>query len=139
MLLQGPKEDQHPVAYISRKLFPREVRYSTVEKEALAVKWALDSFKYYLLGREFTLETDHKALQWMERMRDTNGRITRWCLAMQPYRFTVHHIPGKDNITADYLSRWPSEDFEGGGVCDGHSRGHTAIKYCYQCCCCCCC
>lgn len=36
--LQGPKAEQHPVAYISRKLFPREVRYSTVEKEALAVK-----------------------------------------------------------------------------------------------------
>lgn len=114
VLLQGPTEDQHPVAYISRKLFPREVRYSTVEKEALAIKWALDSFKYYLLGREFTLETDHKALQWLERMKDTNGRITRWYLAMQPFRFTVHHIPGKDNATADYLSRCPSEDSEGG-------------------------
>lgn len=73
VVLQGVKGDQHPVAYISRKLFPREVRYSTVEKEALAVKWALDSFKYYLLGRGFTLETDHKALQWLERMKDTNG------------------------------------------------------------------
>lgn len=73
VLLQGPKEDQHPVAFISRKLFPREVRNSTVEKEALAVKWALDSFKYYLLRREFALETDRKALQSLERMKDTNG------------------------------------------------------------------
>lgn len=56
VLLQGSKGDQHPVAYISRKLVTREVRYSTIEKEALACKWALDSFKYYLLGREFTLE-----------------------------------------------------------------------------------
>ncbi|KAI4883507.1 hypothetical protein NFI96_029468 [Prochilodus magdalenae] len=44
VLLQGEPEDRHPVAYISRKLFPREVRYSTVEKECLAVKWALDTF-----------------------------------------------------------------------------------------------
>lgn len=115
VLLQGPKEERHPVAYISRKLLPREVRYSTVEKEALAVKWALDSFKYYLMGREFTLESDHKALQWLERMKYTNGRITRWYLAMQPFRFTVQYIPGKFNTTADYLSRWPSSSSEGGG------------------------
>ncbi len=79
------------------------------------MKWALDSFKYYLLGRELTLETDHKALQWLERMKDTNGQITWWYLATQPFRFTVQHIPGKDNATADYLSRCPSEDSEGGG------------------------
>lgn len=115
VLLQGPPEDRHPVAYISRKLLPRESRYATVEKEALAIKWALDSFKYYLLGREFILQTDHKALQWLERMKDTNGRITRWYLAMQPYRFKVHYIPGKDNTTADYLSRCLMEDQEVGG------------------------
>lgn len=116
VLLQGPEHDRHPIAYISRKLFPREVRYSTVEKEALAIKWALDSFRYYLLSREFTLETDHKALQWLERMKDTNGRITRWYLGLQPFRFSIQHIPGKNNVTADYLSRWVSESPERGGV-----------------------
>ncbi|KAK5906849.1 hypothetical protein CesoFtcFv8_004757 [Champsocephalus esox] len=114
VLLQGSSDNRHPVAYISRKLFPREVRYSTVEKEALAIKWALDSLRYYLLGREFTLDTDHKALQWMGRMKDTNGRITRWYLALQPFRFNIQHIPGKDNVTADYLSRCFSESLEGG-------------------------
>jgi len=114
VLLQGPPENRHPVAYISRKLFPREVHYLTVEKEGLAIKWALDSFHYYLLGREFTLETDHKALQWMERMKDTNGRITRWYLALQPFRFSIQHIPGRENQTADYLSRCTSESPEGG-------------------------
>uniref|UniRef100_A0A3B3HAG4 Gypsy retrotransposon integrase-like protein 1 n=3 Tax=Oryzias latipes TaxID=8090 RepID=A0A3B3HAG4_ORYLA len=116
VLLQGPPDDRHPVAFISRKLFPREVQYSTVEKEALGIKWALDSFKYYLLGREFTLETDHKALQWLARMKDTNGRITRWYLAIQPYYFTIHHIPGRNNSTADFISRCPSESLEGEGV-----------------------
>jgi len=74
VLLQGPMKERHPVAYIRQKLLPREVRYSTVEQEALAVKWALDSFKYYLMGRDFTLESDHKAF------------------AMQPFRFTVQYI-----------------------------------------------
>lgn len=115
VLLQGLEGERHPVAYISRKLFPREVRYSTVEKEALAIKWALDSFRYYLLGREFTLETDHSALQWMEKMKDKNGRITRWYLALQPFRFVIKHIPGKNNVTADFLSRCTSESPEEGG------------------------
>ncbi|XP_073803353.1 uncharacterized protein isoform X2 [Danio rerio] len=114
VLLQGMPEARRPVAFISRKLFPREMRYSTIEKECLAVKWALDSLRYYLLGGEFVLETDHKALQWLEKMKDTNGRITRWYLAMQPFSFKVQHVPGKTNVTADYLSRCSSEVLEEG-------------------------
>ncbi|XP_042611929.1 uncharacterized protein LOC122144820 [Cyprinus carpio] len=49
VLLQGEGPDRHPVQYISRKLFPREANYSTIEKEALAIKWALDTLKYYIL------------------------------------------------------------------------------------------
>ncbi len=41
-------------AYISRKLFPRETNYSTIEKEALAIKWALDTLKYYLIGKDWS-------------------------------------------------------------------------------------
>lgn len=105
MLLQGENGNQLPVQYISRKLFPREKRYSTVEKEALAIKWALDTLKYYLIGKEFVLETDHSALQWIHKMKDTNARITRWYLSLQPYRFQVRYRPGKKNVIADFLSR----------------------------------
>lgn len=114
VLLQGEVGNRHPVAYISCKLFPREVRYSTIEKECLAVKWALDSFKYYLLGRHFTLETDHRALLWVNKMKDSNARITRWYLSLQPYQFTVLHRPGKENLAADFLSRHVSEEPEVG-------------------------
>lgn len=115
VLLQGPGDGRQLVACISRKLFRREVRYSTIEKECLAVKWALDSLKYYLLGGEFIVETDHKALQWLKRMKDTNSRITLWYLAMQPFRFIVQYVPGKDNVTADFLSLCVSEVPEGEG------------------------
>ncbi|XP_069370624.1 uncharacterized protein [Paralichthys olivaceus] len=105
VLLQGEGEDKRPVQYVSRKLFPRETRYSTVEKEALAIKWAIDTLKYYLVGKDFVLETDHRALQWLHRMRDFNSRITRWHLSLQPYKFTVKYKAGKDNAIADFLSR----------------------------------
>lgn len=81
----------------------------------MAIKWALDSLRYYQLGREFTLETDHKALQWLEKMKDSNGRITRWYLALQPFRFKIQYVSGKVNITADYLSRSAGEIPEEGG------------------------
>ncbi|XP_054464092.1 scavenger receptor cysteine-rich type 1 protein M130-like [Anoplopoma fimbria] len=54
------------------------------------------------MGKEFVLETDHRPLQWMHRMRDSNARITRWYLSLQPYKFTVQYKAGKDNVTADF-------------------------------------
>ena len=101
VLLQGDSGQLQPVAYISRKLLPRECNYSTVEKECLAIKWALDSFRYYLLGRKFVLETDHRALSWLGQMRDSNARITWWFLAVQPFDFDVLYRAGKLNCTAD--------------------------------------
>ncbi|KAL1274173.1 hypothetical protein QQF64_026987 [Cirrhinus molitorella] len=55
ILAQGEASEEKPVLFLSRKLFEREQRYSTIEKEGLAIKWAVDSLRYYLLGREFTL------------------------------------------------------------------------------------
>ena len=107
VLLQGEGDNMKPVAYVSRKLFPRETRYASVELECLAVKWALDTLKYYLLGRDFTLETDHRALRWLGSMKDSNARITRWFLALQPFRFTVQYRAGRQNTEADFLSRHP--------------------------------
>ncbi|XP_039862407.1 uncharacterized protein LOC120718122 [Simochromis diagramma] len=107
VLAQGDPGEEHPVLYLSRKLLPRETNYSTVEKEALAIKWALEKLRYYLLGREFELETDHRALTWIQSMKDHNSRLTRWYLSLQPFRFTIRHRPGKLNVVADYLSRLP--------------------------------
>ena len=95
----------HPIAYFSRKLLPREQRYSTVEKECLAIKLGTQAFRVYLLGRQFTIQTDHRALQWLDRLKETNGRLTRWSLALQPFQFKVQHRAGKANANADALSR----------------------------------
>ena len=66
------KEMNHPVAYYSKKLLAREVCYSTVEKECLAIQLAIHSFRVYLLGRPFIIQTDHRALQWLDRLKDSN-------------------------------------------------------------------
>lgn len=97
--------EEHPVLYISRKLNDHEKRYATVEKEALAIKWALDALKYYLLGREFSLITDHAPLKWMQNNKEKNSRVTRWFLSLQPFRFTVQHRAGSLQGNVDGLSR----------------------------------
>ena len=92
---------------------------SAIEKECLAIKWALDSLRYYLLGRTFDLETDHRALSWINSMRDKNSRVTRCYLTLQPYCFNINHRAGNTNLLADYLSRLPELAFpgeEGGDV-----------------------
>lgn len=109
VLLQEVEGERRPVVFLSRKLLDRETRYSTVEKECLAMKWAIDTLRYYLLGRHFILETDHRALQWLHRMRDANMRIAGWYLSLQPYNFTVCYRSGKSNVVADCLSRMSEE------------------------------
>ncbi|KAI2647664.1 Retrovirus-related Pol polyprotein from transposon 17.6 [Labeo rohita] len=123
VLSQVQEGEEHPVVYISRKLTTAESKYAAVEKEALAIKWAVLELRYYLLGRRFTLLTDHAPLQWMSRAKDTNARVTRWFLALQDFNFTVKHRAGADNANADGLSRlWsafagPARRL-GGGECD---------------------
>ena len=104
-LLQ-PREGQlMPVSFASRKLLPRERAYSVMEKECLAVVWAVNKFKCYLYGREFVLQTDHQPLISLSRSRVANDRVMRWSLLLQPYRMRIEAIKGSDNVIADYLSR----------------------------------
>ena len=98
-------EIERPIAYYSRKLLPREERYSTVEKECLAIRLATHAFRVYLLGKHFLIQTDHRSLKWLHQLKDTNARLTRWSLSLQPYCYTVEYRAGSCNGNADGLSR----------------------------------
>ena len=105
VLLQYHDNVPHPVAYASRKLLDRETRYSTIERELLAVVWAIQRFKYYLLGATFILEVDHKPLVYLNKFKGDNARLMRWALWLQAFHFQIVHIDGRDNVGADFLSR----------------------------------
>ncbi|XP_060783177.1 uncharacterized protein LOC132890378 [Neoarius graeffei] len=85
VLSQEVEGEDRPVLYISRKLSVREGRYNNIEKECLAINWVVLALRYYLLGRPFTLCSDHAPLQWLHRMKDANAQITRWYVALQPF------------------------------------------------------
>ena len=109
MLIQYHDDMAKPVCYASRKLLPRETRYSTIERECLALVWGISKFDYYLYGREFLIETDHKPLTFLKQFKCSNPRLMRWALSLQMYQFTVIYIPGSENHGPDVLSRCVSE------------------------------
>ncbi|XP_077330912.1 uncharacterized protein LOC143973903 [Lithobates pipiens] len=97
--------EEHPILYLSRKLLPREVAYATIEKECLAIVWALQKLQTYLYGRHFTVITDHNPLSWLNRVAGENGKLLRWSLILQQYDFTIQHKKGSTHGNADGLSR----------------------------------
>lgn len=100
----GKDELLHPVGYASRRLTDAETRYSVFEREALAVIWGINNYRQYLYGKKFKLYCDQKSLSYALKLKDS-GRITRWALFLENYDFEIVHIPGKENIPADVLSR----------------------------------
>ena len=105
VLLQEFEDGLFPISYISRKLLDRETRYSVMERECLAVTWAVKKFLMYLYGREFILQTDHQPLAYLDQTKFTNDRIMRWAMYLQNFRIRIEAIRGTANVGADFLSR----------------------------------
>lgn len=105
VLLQSVDGTKFPVCYASKKFNKSQRNYSVIEKECLAIIWGIQKFEAYLYGRQFIIETDHQPLLCIKRSKIANGRIMRWALALQPYRYRIVAIKGTDNLGADFLSR----------------------------------
>ncbi|CAF5156344.1 unnamed protein product, partial [Rotaria sp. Silwood1] len=96
-----------PVAFASRSLKAAEKKYSAIELEALAIWWSgTQKFRSYIEGQQFFLETDHKPLISLMKKPCHNARIEQWMTTLQQYDMIIQHIPGKDNTTANALSRY---------------------------------
>ena len=100
-----------PIAFMSRVLQPAEKNYSATDREALAIYFGVSKFSQYLLGRKFTLLTDHKPLVTIFGKKKgipamAAGRLQRWSVFLSNFDFDIQHINGKDNVNADFLSRF---------------------------------
>ena len=108
VLTQEEKGTRIPVAYFHHTLTPAETRYTTTDKELLAVVLAVRKFRVYLTKR-FNLITDHQAVRWLTGMNihDEKGRRGRWIEFLQNFDIRLMHRSGKspELSMADYLSR----------------------------------
>lgn len=106
VLTQIQNDHEVVIAYMSQKLSPTQEKYSVTEKECLALILAIEKWRGYLEGApHFTAITDHASLQWLQNLKDPAGRLARWALRLQPYKFTLIHRKGTLNVVPDFLSR----------------------------------
>ncbi|RVW18876.1 Retrovirus-related Pol polyprotein from transposon 17.6 [Vitis vinifera] len=103
----GQREDGKPyvIYYASKSLNDAQRNYTTTEKELLAVVYALDKFRAYLIGSSIVVFTDHSALKYLLTKQDAKARLIRWILLLQEFNLQIRDKKGVENVVADHLSR----------------------------------
>ncbi|GFT93745.1 retrovirus-related Pol polyprotein from transposon gypsy [Trichonephila clavipes] len=104
----GPLDGEdniHPIAFGSQKLNPSQQKWSTIEREAYAIIWALRRFETLLCGAKIFLLTDHNPLVFLTSAAPQCPRLQRWALAIQRHDIEASHMKGSKLVNADALSR----------------------------------
>lgn len=94
-----------PIQCISKKLNETQQRYSTIEREAYAVVWAVEKLSFYLLGNHFIIESDHQPLSYLKSNSKSKDKLRRWEIMLHNFDFEINYIAGKENHMSDCLSR----------------------------------
>ena len=104
-------QEGKPIAYASKSLTDTETRYANIERELLAIVFTCQWFNTYILGRPFTVESDHKPLEMIHQksLASAPPRLQRMLLQLQQYNVTIKYQPGKEMLLTDALSRCPSQ------------------------------
>lgn len=105
ILSQGEIPNDKPICYASRTLSKAETGYSVIEKELLAIVYALSQFRPYIYGRKVLIVTDHKPLVWVMNLKDPSSRLMRWKIKIEEYDYITIYKKGSLNTNADSLSR----------------------------------
>jgi hypothetical protein len=99
------EQDDHPIAYASRTLNTAEINYSVIQKELLAIVWAVKYFRPYLYGQKFTITTDHRPLTYLFGIKDASSQLMHWRLQLSEYDYDIIYRKGSEHSNADCLSR----------------------------------
>ncbi|CAM8944392.1 unnamed protein product [Rhodiola kirilowii] len=93
------------IYYASRTLDTAQRNYSTTEKELLAVVFALEKFRAYLLGAKVIVFSDHAAIRYLMKKKEAKPRLIRWIMLLQEFDVEIRDKKGIKNTMADHLSR----------------------------------
>ena len=106
-VISNEKTIMRPIAYASRALIGAEVRYHVIEKELLAIVWAVNRFKHYIFNQKFIVYTDHRPLVALWNVKETSPTLTRLRLKLQGLEIDIRYKQGRENVVADFLSYLP--------------------------------
>lgn len=101
-----------PIVYISKSFNKAERNKPPIEKELLAVHFAITQFRPYIYGKHFVVKSDHKPLIYLYNLKNPSSRLSRIRLDLEEYDFEIQYIKGTDNVLADALSRITIEDLK---------------------------
>lgn len=101
----GEDGQEHPIAFMSKKLNAAQRNYSVTELECYAAVLSVKKFRPYIEGMKFTIVTDHASLKWLMSQKDLGGRLARWSLKLQAFDFSIEHRKGSAHVVPDTLSR----------------------------------
>ncbi|KAK8544920.1 hypothetical protein V6N13_123228 [Hibiscus sabdariffa] len=110
VLGQRKGEVFHHIYYANKTLNDAQVNYTTTEKELLAVIFALDKFRSYLIGAKVTVYIDHSAIKYLLLKKDAKPRLVRWILLLQEFDVEIIDRKGIENQVADHLSRLENKE-----------------------------
>ncbi|XP_023737799.1 uncharacterized protein LOC111885795 [Lactuca sativa] len=100
----------HVIYYASKTLDYAQINYYATEKELLAIMFALEKFKQYLLGTKVIVYSDYTALKYLITKKDSKPRLIRWILLLQEFDLEIRDKSGCKNLVADHLSRITSNE-----------------------------
>eukprot|EP00116_Pleurobrachia_bachei_P003053 sb/3463315/ len=108
-LSQEQGDETKPIAYASKCLGPSEIKWAVFRKEFYAIYFFVNKFRWYLFGRKFTVNTDHKGLTFERALnkRTSHDVLLRWALELSTFEFDIIYKKGSENNNADMLSRLP--------------------------------
>ena len=102
-LSQDINGKERVIQYISRTVQPNEKKWNIQQLEALAIIWACETVRPYIIGTKVLIFTDHKSLQWLKESKIP--RLVRWACRLEEFDYQIVYKPGKFNTVADALSR----------------------------------
>nr|GEY79077.1 DNA-directed DNA polymerase [Tanacetum cinerariifolium] len=108
----GQRIEKHfrPIHYASKTMTQVESNYTTTEKEMLAVVYAFEKFRSYLIMNKSIVYMDHSALKYLFSKKDTKARLLHWILLLQEFDFKIIDTKGAKNYAADHLSHFANYD-----------------------------